>query len=127
MDLTWIVDNWQSIFSVITILLVGVIWLYVRYWGKRELLRRDLLELLQNALEYLKSWAGDEMDDVSEADVAEVAYWFYDKFVAGHALAGIVTREAFKGLLWALFTRWRDMFLSVQYAEAEGLLLKRQQ
>jgi len=123
MDWNWMTDNWQAVLSFITVAGVVVVWLRLRYWGKSVELQRDLLELLQNALEYLKARVGDEMGSVTEADVDRVADWFYAKFVDGKALDGLVTKEKFRLLLWGLFSRWRDIFMETQSAEVRGLLL----
>ena len=125
MDWSWIADNWGAIVTISTIAIVGAAWLLARYRGNQERLLRDLDELLRNALEYLKDWAGDELDGVTENDVAVRADWLYDRYVVGGALEQFVTRETFRALLWAAFTRWRDLFIAANYAEAKGLMMRR--
>jgi len=90
--------------------------LYARYWRRRDALQQDLERLLRDALDYLKVWAGDTLEEVTEGEVAEVADWFYSRYVSGSLLERLIGGAQFRAALWAMFTRWRDMFIGASYA-----------
>ena len=116
MNWDWIVENWQAIFSFTTVAVAACAWLYARYWRRRDALQQDLERLLRDALDYLKVWAGDTLEEVTEGEVAEVADWFYSRYVSGSLLERLIGGAQFRAALWAMFTRWRDMFIGASYA-----------
>ena len=110
----WIMENGATLFSVASLAAVALVWLYVRYWRDQELLWADVRELLADGLEFLKSWAGDALEGVTEADVGKVAEHLYMEYIAGTALAKVVSIEYFYALLWDAFVAWRDRFVTTR-------------
>lgn len=114
--MTWLLENTQLVFTIITVVVVGVGWLCVRYRGQRARLQRDLEKLLHDGLDYLQRWAGDHLDEVTRVDVDRAADLLYDRYVAGTALARLVSRVAFRSALWGAFCEWRKRFAEVRVA-----------
>ena len=110
----WVLENWATLFSAVSLAAVALVWLYVRYWRDQELLWADVRELLSDGLEFLKSWAGDELAGVTEEDVGKVAEHLYMEYIAGTALAKVVSIEYFYALLWDAFVAWRDRFVTTR-------------
>lgn len=108
----WILGNWETLFSVLSLAAVAIVWLYVRYWRNEEALWADVRELLADGLEFLKGWAGDALEDVTEKDVGKVAEHLYMEYIAGTVLAKVVSIEYFYALLWDAFVAWRDRFVT---------------
>ena len=109
-----IMENWATLFSSVSLAAVALVWLYVRYWRDQELLWADVRELLATGLAILKDWAGDELGDVTEEDVEKVAEHLYTEYIAGTALAKVVSIEYFYALLWDAFVAWRDRFVTTR-------------
>jgi len=117
----WVLNNLPTIASIASVLSVATAWLYLRYYLKEEQIRVDLEKLLADGLDFLKDWAGDKLEDVTEAEVAEVAGWFYSSYVIGSVLDKFVTEKQLESLFWKAFTEWRDRFVSANAYLATGL------
>ena len=110
----WIMENWATFFSSVSLAAVALVWLYVRYWRDQDLLWADVDKLLGTGLVLLKDWAGDELAGVTEEDVGKVAEHLYMNYIAGTALAKVVSIEYFYALLWDAFVAWRDRFVTTR-------------
>lgn len=108
----WVLENWQAVLVLVTVVVVAAVVLYQRYKDNRGQLYADLEVILRDGLEYLKGWAGDRMEEVTEKEVHEVADKFFDMYIAGKLLAGIITRERLRKEFWQRFCQWRDWFVS---------------
>lgn len=103
----WIMENFTLITNVVIVVGVGGVWLWLRYSRDQDRLWADLQQILRDALAFLLDWAHDRLDEVTEADVAKVADWFYEKYVVGTAFERLISREQFRAMLWVAFNRMR--------------------
>ena len=109
----WIAANFDVILSISTAGVVAAAWLWLRYHGNQDRLYADVKELLRDALEFLRVWAGDRLDEVTQDDVWDVANGFYDRYILGTSLAHFITPAQFRELLWEMFERIRGRELAV--------------
>jgi len=108
----YVLDNLSTILSVLSLLGVVLVFLYMLYYKDRERLRQDLEKLLGEGLRFMEKWAGDQVGEVTGEDVAEIADWFYTRYVVGSALERFVTQAALRALFWRAFLKWRDQFIT---------------
>jgi len=109
----WVLAHGQLIFNCLVIAVVGAVWLYARWGRNKEKMERDLEQLLQVGLDWLKEWAGDELANVSQEHVWKVADRLYDRYVEDTVLGRFVDRAALRSLLWGSFCKMRDRFIEV--------------
>lgn len=109
----WLLENWESLLELVTIVVVVALYLYIRYADQQGRLRADLDKIVRDGLERLKGWAGDNLDDVTEEDVCKVADWFHARYVAGTVLERLASKERLRARFWLGFCRWRDEFIEV--------------
>jgi len=108
----WIAANFDMVLSISTVIVVVGAWLWLRYHGNQDRLYADVKELLRDALEFLRVWAGDRLDEVTQDDVWEAADGFYDRYIRGTSLAHFVSPEQFRKMLWEMFERIRGRELT---------------
>jgi hypothetical protein len=104
----WVVANFGEIMDILIAALVGGAWLWLRYRGQQDRLEADLKMLLNEALDFLRAWAGERLNEVTREDVWKVAEEFYTRYIVGTLLVDIVSLERFRELLWAAFERVRS-------------------
>lgn len=128
----WILANGGWLFGVATVAVVVAWWFYRRYaaggggpdFGELE---RDLRLLAADGLGFLKSWAGDQMQDVAQEEVWGIADIFFDKYVSGTPLEVVASRQRLRDMFWDGFCRWRDQFVEVNSeAVARGIAVQLQ-
>ena len=117
----FVLDNLSTILSALSLVVVAGLWLYMRYSQDQERLRQDLEKLLGEGLSFMQKWAGGQVDEITEKDVAEIADWFYARYVVGSALERFVTQAGLRALFWKAFLKWRDQFTTANAFMARNL------
>jgi len=95
----WVIENWHWIREVLWVT-VGILVFAYRVWRNRE-----VDKYIGIVLDWVKKFAGESLEAVTEEEVYALAGAVYDKYIAATLLGMVVSRKRFQELSWAAW-RW---------------------